>query len=74
VPTRALQNFFVLWRQRCNNQKFEVPNPNLFQLTHHQTLKPLKPNTPYLPHYLSNLAIFVALEAVCVGLQMFIEL
>ncbi len=61
VPTRALQNFFVLWRQRCNNK---VPNLNLFQFSHHQTFKPFKPNTPYLPHSLLNLAIFVALETL----------
>jgi hypothetical protein len=69
VPTRALQNFFVFWKQRCNNQKFQISNPNPFQFTHHQTLKPFKPNTPYLPHSLSNIAFFVALEMLDGELQ-----
>jgi hypothetical protein len=40
VPTRALQNFFVFQRQRCNDKKFQAPNPNLFSFIHHQTLNP----------------------------------
>jgi hypothetical protein len=58
ASTKTLQNFLVFQRQRCNDQRFEAWNLNLFYFTHHQTLNPLMSNDPYLPHSFIKLSKF----------------
>ncbi len=40
--------------KRC----IQVQNPNMFLLTHHQTLNSFTPNTPYLAHVFTELRDF----------------
>jgi hypothetical protein len=53
TPTKALQNF-IFQSQRCT----QAQNPNLFLLTHRQTLNSLTPNTPYFAHFFIELRDF----------------
>ncbi len=74
VPTKALQNFFVFQRQKCKIGDFKL---KILICCKSLIIKPWTPfhQTPHIfPILLWNWAIFLILEVLGEGLQMFFQL